>query len=564
MLSKSNSGIVFYVNEWIDEEDFKTFLKFSRYLGKDHRGAKFVLDINRLVDALRKKELSSLEVLDLLTGYDIEFENGSIDDIKKIIESYLPTVVVEKESDGIYIKPNFYLGDLVKDLREKGMLIYNKEKKAFKISKPLYLFDVIDILKKRGVEVVNKTGIDREQKLPFKISFNGVLRDYQKEGLDAWLKNGCRGIIVLPTGAGKTVIAIAALAELNVKTLIVAYTKEQMFQWRDKILEFTDTPRGMIGLFYGNEKRIAPITIATYQSAYRYIDMLSPHFSLLIVDEVHHLPADKFRFIAENMYAAMRMGISATVVREDGRHVDLFPLMGGVVYAKTLQELAEKGYVAPFTIITVRVSLTPAEKAKYRELLERYRKLAKGREFKQLIEDAKKGDVEAAEALKIRNEIRMLIANAEEKIEAIKKIVSDELAKGSKIIVFTQYVEHAKRLAEKLETYYIVGELDEDTRKRRLELFRNGIIRVIVLTTVGDEGIDIPDANVGIIAAGTGSRRQFIQRLGRLLRPVPGKEARLYEVIVKGTFEEAESKKRKEALKMIFEDLITLKEVYQL
>jgi len=557
-LSKGDKpNMVFYISDWIDEDDFELFLQFARYLGKERNRAKFAIDLNKLFQALKERRVAPSDVLDLLIGYDAEFESGSLDDVKKLMENHIPTVIIEKDIGSLYLKPNFYLGDLVKDLREKQVLVYDRDKKAFKLAKPMYLFYVIDVLKKRGVEVVDASGIKRENPLPIKPLFKGVLRDYQQEALDAWKKNSYRGIIALPTGTGKTIVAIAALAELSVRTLIVTFTKEQMFQWADKIVEFTDSPKSLIGFFYANEKRIAPVTITTYQSAFRYVNTLAPHFSLLIIDEVHHLPADKFKFIAENSYADMRMGLSATVVREDGRHVELFPLMGGVVYAKTLQELAERGYIAPFDVITVKVSLTPQEKTKYRELLDKYRRLARGREFEHLVEDAKKGDVAAIEALKIRSELRELIAGSERKLEAIKRIVDEELAKGSKILIFTQYVEQAKKIAELLNTFYIVGELDENIRKTRLELFKTGVIRVLVLTTVGDEGLDIPDANVGIIATGTGSRRQFIQRLGRILRPAPGKEARLYEVIVRGTYEEAESKKRREALKALFDQLVT-------
>lgn len=557
MSGGNNLNIVFYIDEWIDDDDFSLFLQFARYLGKERNKTKFAIDVNKLSQALKEKKITPSDILDLLIGYDAVFESGSIDDVKKLMENHMPTVTIEKNINDLYLKPNFYLGELIKDLREKRILIYDRNRKAFRIAKPMYLFHVIDVLKKRGIEVVDMSGIKREEPLPIKPLFKGILRDYQQEAFEAWKKNNYKGIIALPTGTGKTVIAIAALAELGVRTLIVTFTKEQMFQWAEKIVEFTDIPKSLIGFFYANEKRLAPITITTYYSAFRYVDVLAPHFSLLIIDEVHHLPADKFKFIAENSYADLRMGLSATVVREDGRHVELFPLMGGIVYAKTLQELAERGYIAPFDVITRRVSLTPEERTRYRELLEKFKKLAHGREFKQLVEDAKKGDIIAMEALKIRSELRELIANSERKIEEIKKIVNEELAKGSKILIFTQYVEQAKRIAEALNTYCIVGELDENTRKMRLESFKSGVVRVLVLTTVGDEGLDIPDANVGIIATGTGSKRQFIQRLGRILRPVPGKEARLYEVIVKGTYEEAESKRRKEALKALFEQLVS-------
>ncbi len=555
-----SSRIIFGTDEWIDDDDFKLFLKFSKYLGRENGVSRFMVDFNRLSESIRNGSLSPSEVIDLVEGYGVEFEEGSIDDLKKFLEEYMPRVIVRKVSNDIVLIPKVFLGDSIRDFREKGILIYDKGNKWFKLAKPMYFFDVLDSLKKRNIAISSEIDIKERIESPFRISFKGDLRDYQQEALESWRKNGYRGIIALPTGTGKTVIAIAAIAELSEKTLIVTFTKEQMFHWAEKIVSFTDVSKSMIGYYYSSEKRIAPITLTTYQSAFRYISSLSPYFSFLIIDEVHHLPADKFRYIAENMFARKRLGLSATVVREDGRHVDLFPLMGGIVYSKSVSELAEKGYIAPFTIKTIRVSLTKEEKEKYRKLLEKYKKLSRGREFQTLLEDAKRGDVTALEAIKTRAELRNLVHSAKEKIEALKAIVGREIENSSKIIVFTQYIEQAENLAEILNTIYITGELDEDTRKRRLEMFKNNMVKILVLTTVGDEGIDIPDANVGIIFAGTGSRRQFIQRLGRLLRPLPGKEARLYEIIVKGTFEEVESRKRRKALEQLFEDISIIDE----
>ncbi|MEM0490094.1 MAG: DEAD/DEAH box helicase [Ignisphaera sp.] len=548
--------IVFHISDWIDEDDFKLLTKFTKYLGREEGKSRFQIDINKLSRAVREGEVEPSDVLDILIDYDARFETGCIDDVKKIVEDFMPKVVVKMQNNEVILIPSTYLGEKINDIKKKGWIVYDRSTKVFKLLKPMHFFDVVEILKDNGVVVINESNISDRIELPLKISFKGELRDYQTEALDSWRKNGYRGIIALPTGTGKTIIAVSAIAELNVKTLVVAYTKEQMFQWGEKIASFTDIPRSLIGFFYSSEKRIAPVTITTYQSAFRYIKSLSPHFSFLIVDEVHHLPADKFRYIAENMFAKYRLGLSATVIREDGKHNELFPLMGGIVYSKSLAELAQLGYIAPFTIETIKVNLTPEEKKKYKELVERYRRLVAGKTFEEILEEARRGLPEALEAVKIRAELRMLVHNAEEKIKAVERIVSRELEQGSKIIVFTQYVEQAKKLAEKLQTHYIIGELDETTRRRRLEAFKQGLSRVLILTTVGDEGIDIPDANIGIIVAGTSSRRQFIQRLGRILRPAPNKHAKLYEIIVKGTFEEFESRKRKEAIKLMFQDLL--------
>ena len=547
-MQKLRREIVFYVKQWLDEDEFRELLRFANYLGRDGRGSKFIIDPNKIV----KNNVSLDDILDILTSLDVEFENGDLEDVEKLYEETRPKVTVQRIGEEYVLIPNGVIGRYIEDWwKEKRVLRYDKDRKLFVVEKPMYLLDIIESLEKRGVKVENLAGVKDRIELPIKLTFRGELRPYQQEALDAWRNNGYRGVISLPTGAGKTVIAIAALCELNVRTLIVVYTKEQMFQWREKILSFTDAPSTMIGLFYGEEKRIAPITITTYQSAYRYISMLSPYFSFLVVDEVHHLPADKFRYIAENAIARARMGLSATVVREDGRHIDLFPLMGGLVYHKSAAELADEGYLAPFRIIPIKVSLTPEEREKYRRLLEEFKAKSRGLTFEQLLALAKQGDRNAMEALAIRAKIRQLVHNSAAKIDAVRRIVQMELERGGKILVFTQYVEQAKKLAEVLGGYYVTGDLDETTRRRRLEAFKNGFVRVLVLTTVGDEGIDIPDANVGIIVAGTSSRRQFLQRLGRLLRPAPGKEARLYEIIVKDTFEEYEARKRRQALSLL-------------
>ncbi len=550
--------IVFYVREWLDEESFKFILKFSKFLGREPgKGTKFEFDVDRA----HYNNVDVDEVISFLQDLDIEFESGSIEDIELLLLKPLIEVRIGRIGKDYVLIPSGYIRDYIKEYIEKGVLKYRRNEVVvngkritgyFVIEKPMYLFDIINTLQAKNVKIVYDVEIKKHIELPFKIIFKGSLREYQVEALEKWRKNSYRGVISLPTGAGKTIIALAALAELNVRTLIVTYTKEQMFQWLRKIEEFLEIPRASISTFYGESKRIAPITIATYSSAYRYIDMLSPYFSFLIVDEVHHLPADKFRYIAERAIAPYRMGLSATVIREDGKHEELFPLMGGIVYHRSFTDLASKGYLVNFDIITVKVELNPEEKLQYNELLKEYRKLVGSTPFDELVNLAKQGDENAMKALAIRSKLRYLVHNASAKIEAVKKIVENELDQGSKILIFTQYVEQAKRIAEAIGGYYITGDLEENARKYRLEAFRKGLVRILVLTTLGDEGIDIPDANVGIIVAGTSSRRQFIQRLGRLLRPAPGKtKAKLYEIIVKNTFEEYEAKRRKQIIDML-------------
>jgi len=531
--------LIFKVDEWLEDDEFRELLSISDYIGRKGNSSIFKLNIRKVV----RKGLSPEDVLNVLDSVDADYDaNLFLQELSRVIEG--KEVVFEYVSNKIVMKPKFFLGSLYDEV--KDFVKYDRETKTFYV-RPMYFFKLIDLLESRGVKVINKTGLRRELKLNINVKFKGELRPYQEEALDSWLRNRSKGVIALPTGSGKTIIAIAALAKLSERTLIVTYTKEQMFQWGELIKRFTNIPEFMIGYFHSGEKKVKPITIITYQSAFRYIERLTSQFSFLVVDECHHLPADKFKYIAENSVADKRMGLSATIYREDGKHEILFPLMGGVVYYKTPAELTELGYLAPYRIITKYVSLLPSERKEYIELKRKYRELVGFMPFEEVLRSAREGNKVAIEALRLRNTMRILVHKSKSKIYEVKKIVDEELRRGSKVIVFTQYVDQAETLAKVLNAMLLTGETEDRRRREILKRFKNIDKGVLVVTTVGDEGLDIPDANVGIIVTGSGSRRQFIQRLGRLLRPKEGKEARLYEIVVRGTTEELQAKKRKES-----------------
>ncbi len=540
----------FYVRKWLDEEEFRELLEVADYLGRTpSSGSLFALNPSKIAEKGYDEEY----VGELIKRVNPGISERELEDIKRFIRDRLSTqavrVILRAQGSSLVIEPKGYLGDVIEGIRP--LLRYDRSRKIF-TSYPAYYQRIREYLVSKGIYVEDQIGFAVDKYLPIKPSLSIKLRDYQEEAVSAWISNNYKGIVSLPTGSGKTVVGIAAVVRKPVWTLVVAFTREQMRQWRDHFIKGCSASPGIIGLFYSDEKRIAPITISTYQTAFRHIEKLSRYFQLLIVDEVHHLPADKFRAIALGMFSPYRLGLSATVTREDGRHEELFPLMGGVVYHKSPQELVEAGYLSPYRIETIKVDLTPDERKKFEELRKKYRELSRGMEFEELVKAAKNGDELAAEALKVRSELRQLIHNAKKKIEKVKEIVSKELQKGSKILVFTQYIEQAEELGKVLGAPVVTGETEKKVRDRNFQLFREGLERVLVLTTVGDEGVDIPDANVGIIVAGTGSKRQFIQRLGRLLRPKEGKQAVLYEIVARGTPEELESRRRKEGL----EDLL--------
>ena len=527
--------LIYRVCRWLDDDDFKRLLSFSDYLGRRNGCSVFTIKYSM---ARSPRLQDYIEVVREVGG---ELDEESRREFERLIDEY-GTVRVYASRQGFILRSRRMLSELLSRHRAMGRVRYSREAQGF-IVKPYAVLDVVSELEAAGLRVKDETCLIRcEQRLP--IEFHGELRSYQKEALDSWMSNGYRGVVALPTGSGKTVVALAAIASLKRPTLVVVYTREQLMEWVDKISRFLNIHPGMVGRLYSAEKKVSSITVATYQSALRNIDMLYDRFSLLVVDEAHHLPADKFRLIAERVLAPYRLALSATPYREDGRHEELFALMGGVVYEKGVQELEEKGFIASYTIIPRLVDLAPDEREKFREMRKRYLALARGRKVQELVKAVAAGDESARKALQLLNQMRRLLALSRSKIEETRAIIEGELSRGSKIIVFTQFVEQAEALGRSLGVPVVTGKTEQRRRRLIFNLFKSGSYRVLVLTTVGDEGIDIPDANVGIILSGTSSKRQFIQRLGRLLRPAKGKsQAKLYYVAVRGTQEEATLKK---------------------
>ncbi|MEM4442563.1 MAG: hypothetical protein QXN02_06650, partial [Ignisphaera sp.] len=182
--------IVFHISDWIDEDDFKLLTKFTKYLGREEGKSRFQIDINKLSRAVREGEVEPSDVLDILIDYDARFETGCIDDVKKIVEDFMPKVVVKMQNNEVILIPSTYLGEKINDIKKKGWIVYDRSTKVFKLLKPMHFFDVVEILKDNGVVVINESNISDRIELPLKISFKGELRDYQTEALDSWRKNG--------------------------------------------------------------------------------------------------------------------------------------------------------------------------------------------------------------------------------------------------------------------------------------------------------------------------------------------------------------------------------------
>jgi len=396
----------------------------------------------------------------------------------------------------------------------------------------------------------------RRMPLSFTPKTDFVLRPYQEAALERWSLAGSRGVVVLPTGSGKTAVGAAALVRSATRTLILVPTIDLLSQWETAIKRITGAEREHVKTgFPGDDggEQLAlfaweppDVLIATYAGAARNLQHLH-HFGLLIFDEVHHLPAPVFRRIAEDSPAIWRLGLTATPERYDGAQADLEQLVGATVYRKGVDDLAE-GYLAPHQITLVSVDLDPDERLRYDSGWKAYigyvrrSRLRMPAGYQELIKRAGR-DGGARKALQGHREAREVAMSARQKIRTVEDIVEHHA--GDSILIFCQHVDLAARLGEALDYPVATHETPKPERARLLEAFRNGSAPVLIATSILDEGVDVPDASIGILVSGTGQARQFVQRLGRLIRPRPGKEARLYEIVTRDTLEERTSQRRR-------------------
>jgi superfamily II DNA or RNA helicase len=378
-----------------------------------------------------------------------------------------------------------------------------------------------------------------------KLYSKAKLRPYQKAALQAWLKAGKRGIIVLPTAAGKTFIALKAIEALNVATLVVIPTLDLLDQWRQLLNTQFDVD---VGAYGGGEENLEALTVATYDSAYLRAEQLGNKFMLLIFDEVHHLPAPSYSQIAEMYIAPYRMGLTATLEREDGAHKILPHLLGDTVYKLGVDSLAGE-HLSPYTHEKILVNLTPQEKNVYNQEYSIFRnylrrkniRLRSPKDFRRFIMRTG-NDPQARKALLARNRALKIVFNSEAKINKLKEILS--INREEKILIFTRYNQLVYKISRQFLIPAITYRTPKQERKEILRKFKNGEYTAVVTSQVLDEGVDVPDASLGFILAGSGSSREYIQRLGRILRKSKGKHAKLIEIVAQKTVETNLSRRR--------------------
>lgn len=336
-----------------------------------------------------------------------------------------------------------------------------------------------------------------------------ALRDYQRQAAEGFWHGGS-GVVVLPCGAGKTLVGAAAMALARATTLILVTNTVAARQWRDELLRRTSLTEDEIGEYSGSRKEVRPVTIATYQvlttkrkGTYAHLDLLDARdWGLILYDEVHLLPAPVFRFTAD-IQARRRLGLTATLVREDGREGDVFSLIGPKRYDAPWREIEAQGWIAPADCVEVRVTLPDAARMAYAvaEPDERYR----------------------------------LAATAGQKRGIVASLVARH--PDQQVLVIGQYLDQLHELADMLAVPVVTGETPIRERQSLFDQFRSGEVSTLVVSKVANFSLDLPEASVAIQVSGSfGSRQEEAQRLGRILRPKSdGRGARFYTVVTRDT-----------------------------
>jgi superfamily II DNA or RNA helicase len=372
-------------------------------------------------------------------------------------------------------------------------------------------------------------------------------RPYQTEALDAWRRARGRAVVVLPTGSGKSHLAILAIDDKRRSTLVVAPTLDLVRQWFDLLGATFGGPIGLVG---GGEHDVRPLTVTTYDSAYIHMEHLGARFGLVVFDEVHHLPGAAYALAARACLAPYRLGLTATPERADGREAELATLVGPFAYRKDIVELAGD-YLADYDVEHVSIELSPeeraehdAERAIYREFVTshgiRMSNPAGWGEFVMMSTQSADG----RRAMAAYRRQRAIAFAPAAKLEYLEHLLHEH--RDDRAILFTQDNRTAYEIARRFLVPVITHQTKVRERSEILAGLASGTYRAVVTSKVLNEGVDVPDANVAVILSGSGSVREHVQRLGRILRKRDGKRATLYELVTEATTETYTSERRRE------------------
>lgn len=370
---------------------------------------------------------------------------------------------------------------------------------------------------------------------------------HQSEALEAWWGAGGRGIVVLPTGTGKTFLAMLAIHKAGRPAFVVTPTIDLLHQWYAELLVAFDAPVGLIG---GGHYEIQPLTVTTYDSAHIHLDRWGNRFGLVIFDECHHLPGPSYLEAARGSLAPFRLGLTATPERQDGQEFLLEGLVGPIVYRREIKELAGD-FLAEYRAERLYVELSPEEQERYRRARDHYRQFCAdhgislgGANGWQRFIQATCRSRDGRAAFEAYREQRRLALAAPAKLHILHKLL--ERHRHDRVLIFTYDNATVYQIARRYLVPAITHQTKAKERRHILQAFHAGEYNVVVTSRVLNEGVDVPAANIGIILSGSGTVREHVQRLGRLLRKHGDKQALLYEVVTRGTAEEFTSDRRRQ------------------
>lgn len=365
-----------------------------------------------------------------------------------------------------------------------------------------------------------------------------IPRSYQQQALEVWLNSGRRGVVALPTGAGKTLLAFLLMAEVQRPVLIHVPTLDLMQQWATQLQRYFNRPIGLLG---GGQHDIQAITVATYDSALIHIHRYGNQFGFLVFDECHHLLGEQYQYLAIASLAPFRLGLTATPEHREERAQISDQLCGPVCFQAHIDELEGKT-LAPYQVHTLEVEMAADEWEEYQAARQCYLAFVKAEriDFKQ-----PKGwntflwksshSPQGREAFQAYLRQKQLSQASSAKEHWIWRLLRHHA--GDRIIIFTQDNAMAYRIGQRFFLPVLTHHTKLKEREHFLQAFRQGEYPVLVTSKVLNEGVDVPEANVAIVVSGSGSIREHVQRLGRILRAQPGKQAHLYELVSKATAE---------------------------
>lgn len=374
------------------------------------------------------------------------------------------------------------------------------------------------------------------------------LRPYQEAALSAWELAHRRGVIALPTGSGKTRVALAAMQRTQLSTLCLVPTRVLLDQWAREI---ATVYRGPIGYYGDGVHRVATVTVATFEAAYRHMGELGDRFDLLVVDEVHHFGGGPRDEALEMAIAGARLGLTATPARDARAVTCLSELVGPTVFELAVADLAG-GFLASFDAITLSLDLSPEERSAYTNVSAIFTGFYA--DFRRAAPDATWADFgryatrspAGRRALAAWRQMRRLLSFTHAKRRALRSLL--ERHRDSKILVFTAGNDTAYAIARDHLIMPLTCDISRRERDDVLERFRRGELRALVSARVLNEGLDVPDADVAIIVGGALGEREHVQRVGRLLRPGEGKRAIAYELVTRNTVEVRQAHRRRRGL----------------